>query len=104
MLIGSILAAAIVCAQLFSYHDHTSKTQKLATGQESGQQENETIVSLPSFSLPAPIHVTFGLDPHCVFEILFEDQKPEASESESAVRPRKLLMTLFRVIISPNAP
>ena len=104
MLIGSILAAAIVCAQLFSYHSQTTKNHEVAATQEAGQQEERAVISLPSFSLPAPIHVTLGLDSYCLFEILFEDQRPEASESESAIRPQKLLMTLFRVIISPNAP
>ena len=104
MLIGSLLALAIVVAQLHPLHvAETGKEAKTET-RDTNQAENATVISLPSFSLPSPLHVINGLTTHCLFEIFLDNDQPEISENETPSVPLKLLLTLFRVIISPNAP
>lgn len=105
MLIGSLLAFAIVVAQLHPLHiaAETGKEAKAET-RDANQGGDATVISLPSFSLPSPLHVTNGLNTHCLFEIFLDNDEPEISENETPSAPLKLLLTLFRVIISPNAP
>ena len=105
MLIGSLLAFAIVVAQLHPLHvaTETGKEAKTET-RDTNQAGDSTVISLPSFSLPSPLHVTDGLTTHCLFEIFPDNDQPEISENETPSVSLKLLLTLFRVIISPNAP
>ena len=106
MLIGSLLALAIVVAQLHPLHVNAEigKDVKKTETRDTNHAEDATVISLPSFSLPPPLHVANGLTTHCLFEIFLENDRPEVSESETPSIPLKLLLTLFRVIISPNAP
>jgi hypothetical protein len=104
--IGSLLAMAIVCAQLFHFQiiDDTSGAEASATHEESDRPTEEIQISLPSFSLPSPVNIQVSLDSYCLFEILFEEHELKMSSTETPRLPQKLLVTLFRVIISPNAP
>jgi hypothetical protein len=105
LIIGSLLAMVIVCAQYFHFEASSFSKKEIKTGQqESSQPADEAMVSLPSFSLPAPVHVQLNLDAYCLFEILFEEDQQLNSSAEAPVYPEKLLITLFRFIISPNAP
>jgi hypothetical protein len=61
-------------------------------------------MSMASFSLPSPVNVQINLDPHCLFEIVFENVKAEVPHTSLPSIEEKLLITLFRVIIAPNAP
>lgn len=105
LIIGSLLALLIVCTQCFHFQaDSVSKKEVNAGQQESSQPADEATISLPSFSLPAPVHVQLNLDAYCLFEILFEEDQQLNASAEAPAFPEKLLITLFRVIISPNAP
>lgn len=105
LIIGSLLAVIIVCTQCFHFEAQSLSKKEISAGQEeSDQPEDETTISLPSFSLPAPVHVQLNLDAYCLFEILFEEDQQLDSSAEAPAYPEKLLITLFRVIISPNAP
>jgi hypothetical protein len=103
LLVGSLLAVVILCSQFFHYQVEGSPKQVKTEQQESGETEGSTF-SLPSFSLPSPVHVQLSLDPHCLLEILFEDEQEKIVSTEAPHVPQKLLITLFSVIISPNAP
>jgi hypothetical protein len=103
LLIGSLLAVVIVCSQFFHYEAQGLSKEVKTEQQESGQTGNDAF-SLPSFSLPSPVHVQLSLDFHCLLEILFEDQEEEVVSTDTPSFPQKLLITLFSVIISPNAP
>jgi hypothetical protein len=105
MAIGSMLVIAIVCSQFFHASTYTISKKEVKTEQQkTDRTADDTFVSLPSFSLPAPVHVQLNLQAHCLFEIFNEDQQPDNFFPESASCPQKLFSTLFRVIISPNAP
>jgi hypothetical protein len=105
LIIGSLLSVIIVCSQFFQLHA-TSNSEKLTKTeqQESQAPSEEVILSLPSFSLPSSIQVALNLDAYCLFEILFEEAETTDSSNEAPSYPEKFFMTLFRVIISPNAP
>ena len=104
VLLGSILAVAIVVAQLHPLHLNAETGKDVKTETKDTNQADATVISLPSFSLPSPLHVTHGLTTHCLFEIFADNDEAEVSENETPSAPLKLLLTLFRVIISPNAP
>lgn len=105
LIVGSILALTIAFSQFLS-PDLSSSTHKVKTDQtdSDSQSETESYVSLPSFSLPAPVHVEVNLNPYCLFEIFFEEDIDENQTEENLLRPDRLFETMFRVFISPNAP
>lgn len=105
LVFGSILALAIAFSQflepVYSASPEKAKTEQAenTSGKEAG-----AYISLPSFSLPAPVHLQVNLDFHCLFEILFEKDKDENHEEEDLLHTDRFFETMFRVIISPNAP
>jgi hypothetical protein len=104
--LGCLLAVVMICAQLFIYLNHATPGKQITKTeqQSSGDEKTETIV-MGSYSLPSPIHVQLNLDPHVLFTIIFEDEcEKETPAAETSSVSQKLLVTLFRVIISPNAP
>ncbi|HEY0744012.1 MAG TPA: hypothetical protein VGD40_21245 [Chryseosolibacter sp.] len=103
---GCLLAVVIVCSQVYSAQAKLVVLTEQATDDTTsseGESGNATI-SMATFSLPAPVSVQINLDPHCLFEIVFEDVKEEISHTNLPSIEEKLMVTLFRVIISPNAP
>lgn len=108
LILGSLLAVAIICAQLFQFQSASSYASKkdIKTEQQQNEQSNseESVITLPSFSLPTSVHVSLTQEAHYLFEILFEDVPEKTSNTEAPAFPEKLFNTLFRVIISPNAP
>lgn len=103
MIAGSLLTIAIVFAQITGI-DSSCEKEAVKTEQDGSGAQTEALISLPSFSLPAPVTFSSSLDGHLLFEILFDVPRQEVSESPGSKLPEKLLITLFQVIISPNAP
>jgi hypothetical protein len=104
MTFGCLLVIVIVCAQFFSQAHAQQQVKKSVTAEQTDDTSGEVCISLPSFSLPTPIHVQINLDSHCLFEILFEDIRDSGSSTPVSESAQKLFVTLFQVIISPNAP
>ncbi len=103
--IGLILAAAIVFVQFFQFQNNGLSKKDVKTEQQDSKSSDEELqVSLPTFSLPSQIHVSVNLDAVCLFEIVFEEKEENKTSLVSTLIPQKFLITLFRVIISPNAP
>ncbi|MEX2234723.1 MAG: hypothetical protein WD824_21350 [Cyclobacteriaceae bacterium] len=105
VILGSILALAIAFSQ-FLTPESVSTAKKVKTEQTENQAENETgtYISLPSFSLPAPVHVEVNLNPYFLFDIFFERDVDENHVEEDLFFADRFFETMFRVIISPNAP
>jgi hypothetical protein len=101
MLLGCLLVIVIGSSQ-FLGTQNLQESKAVKTEQQS-EADHASFISLPSFSLPSPVHVQINLDFHCLFEIVFQ-------RSEQQDRPLEIpsfgqfFVTLFRVIISPNAP
>jgi len=104
--IGILLALVMTLTQLFQAQvSGFGKKETRTEQQSSNHQGDEAYISLSSFSLPsAAVHLQVNLDPYCLFEILFEKEHQQPEASRVPLHPEKLLQTLFRVIISPNAP
>lgn len=100
LLLGCLVACTIAFSQFFPEPERPTVT----TEQQEKNGSEASYISLPSFSLPSPLNVQASLDPVCLFEILFEENKPQSNSKETRFLPEKLLVILFRVIISPNAP
>lgn len=107
IIIGSFLALAIAFSQfltpafLFNSQD---EVQTEAQANNESSDKGASFVSLPSFSLPAPVNVESSLNPYCLFEILFEVDRNEDHEEENLSFTNRFFRTMFQVIISPNAP
>ena len=105
IILGSILALAITFSQYLTPECISSieevKTEQTEKG--SGEQKS-AVISLPSFSIPAPVNVQANLDPYCLFEIFFEEDVDENYVEDDESYLDRFFQTMFRVIISPNAP
>jgi hypothetical protein len=104
LILGSILALAITFSQYLTPDcisgDGKAKTEQTDT---SGKEKGPSI-ELPTFSIPAPVTVQGGLDAYFLFEILLEEDVDENYVEEEESYVDRFLQTMFRVIISPNAP
>lgn len=104
IILGSVLALAIVFSQYVTTAcSGSGKFETEQTGKTS-DSEKGSFISLPSFSIPAPVNVQVNLDAQFLFEILFEEDIDENFVSEDISYAGRLFETMFRVIISPNAP
>ena len=105
LIIGSLVAFAIIFSQLFTPQFGCSQA-KAETEQTENKKDagTESFISMPAFSLPAPFHVQADLHKYYLFEILFDkgDETPKVEDDPIFID--RLLSTLFSVIISPNAP
>jgi hypothetical protein len=102
VVVGCLLAMVIVCSQVYSSHTKLSISKEQTD--KSADDSSSASISMASFSLPSPVNVQINLDPHCLFEIVFEDVKEEIPCTALPSVEEKLMVTLFRVIIAPNAP
>ena len=105
VIVGSFLALAIVFSQ-FLTSEFLSCPEKVKTEQSDKKSGDETsaFISLPSFSLPAPVHVESSLQPYCLFEIVLEDDVDENYVEDEVPVGDRFFRTMFQMIISPNAP
>lgn len=104
---GIVTALVIVLSQLFWFQAATF-TKKVAEVEQKADTtkgaSEETQISLPSSSLPSTNTVVVEHDFTFLHEILFEKEtSPEVSKSVLQTAG-KFFQTLFRAIISPNAP
>jgi hypothetical protein len=98
---GLGVAVAITVSQLFFY----TLPDKPVNQVETEQSDDAAYISMPSVTLPSSssvVETNQGFS--FILEILFEDEhRHEEPVSFNKVFD-KLLHTLFRVVISPNAP
>ena len=105
IILGSILAVAISFSQFYTpVCDAASGKVKTEQAENAGGEETESHISLPTFSLPVPVHVQANLDAYCLFEILFEKDTDVDHVEEDMLYTDRFFETMFRVIISTNAP
>ncbi len=100
---GILTAMVIVLSQLFWFQAATF-TKKVAETEQKSDAAKETTqeaqISLPSSSNTVVVEHDFSF----IHEILFEkENSPEVSKSV-LLTAGKFFQTLFRAIISPNAP
>jgi hypothetical protein len=98
--LGVLLAVAILCSNIFPGHAHPKKE---GVKTEQSPKSEVVVFSAPTLSPPSVFHVTLSLDIFCLFDVT-NDTTYETAEVSDSIDAPKLFLTLFRVIISPNAP
>jgi hypothetical protein len=106
VLTGAFLALVIVLVQLFHYQavNKTDSGKHTKTEQKEDQSNEASYNVLTSFSLPSPAYLELDTDLFCLFEIGFEQFGNEPTDADVPKYCITFFQTLFRVIISPNAP
>lgn len=107
IIIGLLLAAAIVCSHVFQMERAQVAKQKVNSEQKTKEdsEKNRAFFSAPTITTPpSSAHVQLNIVTYCLFQFCQPKEKVEVPLSEFHFKPQKFLLTLFRVIISPNAP
>jgi hypothetical protein len=109
MIMGVITALVVVFSQVFYFQASNYAKKEVKSGQEKKQdKQSETdnhYTSLPSISQPTTAtHVEADHESSFLLEILFEDKEEPTDLAAVPLSLGKFFHTLFRVIISPNAP
>ena len=97
---GILIAVAILCSNVLFTGAHAKKD---VVKTEQSSNTSEEAFNAPTLSPPSVFHVNLTLDIFCLFDLAHEPVD-EAGETSNPIEPPKLLLTLFRVIIAPNAP
>lgn len=106
MIFGSLTAVVVIFTQLFLYEgtqhtkDHGVKTEK-TSGESSGEK---VFISGPQPSVLSSFDASLSHEAVFLFEILLDNQEHKGWAPEVPVSLGKYFLTLFRIIISPNAP
>jgi hypothetical protein len=109
LLAGIATAGVIVFSQLF-YFQAANYCQKKAETEQADQKKDgkkdgtETHISIPSSSISSSSHIELTHDLSFILEALFESETKEESVTRISLPVNRLFQTLFRFIISPNAP
>jgi len=104
MMLGLLLAAAIVCSNIFLF-EHTRSVKKELKSEKAKEEQTPSFTAAPTITTPpTSVHVQFNVASYCLFEIGTAPEKEEQVASDITSYPSRFFLTLFRVIISPNAP
>ncbi len=101
LVIGVGIALALGVSQLFFFEVNSKEARSV----DAGQTEEATFISMPSVTMPSSpsvVETTSGFT--FIQEILFEGTDQQAEVVPVSTVFNTLLQTLFRVVISPNAP
>lgn len=105
LLAGIATAGVIVFSQLFYFQAANYCQEKVQTEENAqGGGAEKTYVSIPSSTISSSTSIEINQDLSFVLEILLE-QETEDDPSQKIVLPvNRFFQTLFRFIVSPNAP
>lgn len=101
---GIVTAGIIVFSQLFYFQAATYCQEKVNTEHEQKSDAPESYISIPSSTISSTSNIEIHQDLSFVLEILFEKKTDEESNNTISLPVNKFFHTLFRFIISPNAP
>ena len=105
LLAGLATAGVIVFSQLFYFQAANYCQEKAETEQQDQKKDgNETHISIPSSSISSSSHIELTHDLSFVLEALFESDSREEEVTTISLPVNRFFQTLFRFIISPNAP
>ena len=105
LLAGIATAGVIIFSQLFYFQAANYCQEKVDTEQQAHKKDGtESYISIPSSSISSSSHIEITQDLSFVLEILFEGESKEEEVTRISVPVNRIFQTLFRFIISPNAP
>ncbi len=102
---GVVTASVIIFSQLF-YFQAATYCQERVDIEQHDQKEGtaESYISIPSSTISSTSHIEISQDLNFVLEILFERKPDEEIITRISHPVNRFFQTLFRFIISPNAP
>ena len=108
LILGAVVALLIMVTQVGYYHfQHSIIDSRNSVAEEESQEKKDKIPDFTTISYDA-ISTIFALNVQQYFHFIYEICLEPADKAEVAivklVRPSKYFLTLFRRIISPNAP
>jgi hypothetical protein len=107
LLLGVTTASVIIFSQIFYFQAATYCQEKAKTEQGDQDQQtdsNASHISLPSSTISFAPHIELNQDLSFVLGALFEATTREEVATDVVLPVNRLFHTLFRFIISPNAP
>jgi len=105
LLAGIVTAGVIVFSQLFYFQAATYCQEKVDTEQsEKKSDAPESYISIPSSTISSTSNIELHQDISFALEALFENESDEEPTNTISIPVNKFFSTLFRFIISPNAP
>lgn len=105
LLAGIATAGVIIFSQLFYFQAANYCQQKVDSEQQAHKKDGtESYISIPSSSISSSSHIEITQDLSFVLEILFEGESKEEEVTRISVPVNQIFQTLFRFVISPNAP
>jgi hypothetical protein len=105
LLAGIATAGVIVFSQLFYFQAATYCQQKAETEQHDQKTgATESYISIPSSTISSTSNIEINQDLSFILEILFERETKEETNTKIALPVNRFFQTLFRFIVSPNAP
>ncbi|HMR57832.1 MAG TPA: hypothetical protein PLM56_06025 [Cyclobacteriaceae bacterium] len=103
MIVGLLAATVIVLSHVFKSPDY--EAEKRPATEQSAESESKTVLSAPTEAVTQGSAVQVGeQSPQALLEVIAEPQTQQAFVPLVKEMASGFLRTLFRVIISPNAP
>lgn len=106
MIFGSLTAVMVIFTQLFLFEGtHAAQDSGVKTEKTSDESSGDKVfLSAPQPSVLSSFHNGLTHEAVLLFEILLDGQTYKGWAPDVAVPLGKYFLTLFRTIISPNAP
>jgi hypothetical protein len=109
LVIGLIAAIVIILSQSFSLKPVQAKKHQHAVTQANNEKSNESssdtsVQTIAATSFPASAQLNFFQEAICLFEVIFSSKTSFSPDDSVDLPLGKFFSTIFRVIISPNAP
>lgn len=105
LLAGIVTAGVIVFSQLFYFQAANYCQEKVDTEQHDQKTDApESYISIPSSTITSTTSIEINQDISFVLESLLEKEADEETSHSITLPVNKFFHTLFRFIISPNAP
>ena len=106
---GIFTALVIILSQLFAFQAFPEnisqeKHARKKEVEDARKSSDQVYFSLPSIQIPSSIHFELNQEVVLIFEIVTDKVRSVADTGSVYLLSNKLFKTLFRVIISPNAP
>jgi hypothetical protein len=105
MTIGALTAVIVIFSQVFVYQGvKLCKNEVKTEKKHDKSSEEQVFISIPSDIVLSSFQAGIHHETVFLFEILFEKEETASWTSEMPVSLGKYFLTLFHIIISPNAP
>jgi len=103
ILMGVLAALAIVCSQSFSYFDYAGDS-KANTEIPADEENQQDIPSISQDAVSSFVQLTLNQALHFIADLKYQVKETVTVFLDQKLDYNTYFKTLFRLIISPNAP